>query len=313
MCASNEVSKILKKYGSHEEINKRGVYDYLFKVWTIWILIILKYKNGAFFLETESIREREFNNLIEKEDCYKVNDNVNFFSKQNPDQSIKGTIENIGRFPYYRIKSTSNKYFNVHYKNIEGLEKDESWSDMFIDFDTGSFEVDNSEDKLSIPSINDDFMNSEKIPSRGKSPFDEIKNYKAWYWGGNSALKPQVVIKQRDRDLKLCKDYKDNTTKWFEKIKIKKTNNYYRYWSSNEARQVTEEIDNSSFHKPFEIWGDKDITILRPYEFIDEEEHPFFKTYKPLGDVMIDSSELSSVLSNIKCEPNNVKYKKKNI
>ena len=34
-----------------------GGYDYMFKMWSIWILIILRYKNGMFFLDSYGLKE----------------------------------------------------------------------------------------------------------------------------------------------------------------------------------------------------------------------------------------------------------------
>ena len=42
-----------------------------------WTLIILKYKNGFYFLESESLTDNDFAGLMDKEDSYQVGDLVN--------------------------------------------------------------------------------------------------------------------------------------------------------------------------------------------------------------------------------------------
>ena len=64
-CKSKQFKKLISKFGSNnkdrsmspQDINSLddetigfGGYDYMFKMWSIWILIILRYKNGMFFL-----------------------------------------------------------------------------------------------------------------------------------------------------------------------------------------------------------------------------------------------------------------------
>ena len=70
-CKSEEFSKILKKYGSNTIKNKsnngeeaKDAYDYMFRMWTIWILIILKYEKGSLFLDSEQLTETDFVNMI---------------------------------------------------------------------------------------------------------------------------------------------------------------------------------------------------------------------------------------------------------
>ena len=53
-CQSKEFSKILTKYGSNKKADECtdidydcGAYDYMFRMWSIWILIILKYDKGV--------------------------------------------------------------------------------------------------------------------------------------------------------------------------------------------------------------------------------------------------------------------------
>ena len=107
ICNSTEFSKILTKFGSNNDscnieiepdtkLNYCGAYDYIFKMWTIWILIILKYKNGYLFLENESLTDNDFNGLITKEDCYKRDEPVEYRSSPSDqnytDGKIKGSI-----------------------------------------------------------------------------------------------------------------------------------------------------------------------------------------------------------------------------
>lgn len=158
-CSSNEFKELLNKYGSNNDntnvdmpcpdticttagdadCNKKcGAYDYMFKMWSIWILIILRYKNGLFFLESEGLNERDFNGLVEKEDAFQVGDTA----KLRPNGTPVGITDN-SEFPFYTVSGLpANGVSNpIH---ISRLEKDEttganqgikSWQDMFL-YDT---------------------------------------------------------------------------------------------------------------------------------------------------------------------------------
>ena len=84
-CGSKQFKKLLNKYISNNKKNVMddnnspmcpkdirelglekdnaygcGAYDYMLKMWSIWILIILRYKNGMLFLESSGLNENDF-------------------------------------------------------------------------------------------------------------------------------------------------------------------------------------------------------------------------------------------------------------
>ena len=83
-CKSKKFSKILTKRVKFKlsqrikrlEVNKFGSYDYLIKVDPT--LIILKYKNGSYFLGSESLTDNDFAGFIDKEDSYQIGDSVKY-------------------------------------------------------------------------------------------------------------------------------------------------------------------------------------------------------------------------------------------
>ena len=58
MCNSPQFQKMIKANGAQK------TYDYLYKIWRTWIHIILKYDNGMYFLDSESLIGNEFDYLI---------------------------------------------------------------------------------------------------------------------------------------------------------------------------------------------------------------------------------------------------------
>ena len=251
-CNSKEFKDILDKYGSHN--NNEGIYDYLFGLWTIWILIILSYKNGEDFITRETIHESEFD--------------YNNTDKFNIDEFLDGIPDNIGT-----IKITKN------------------------------FDKDNK-DTLTITPVIASGLASGLAPNNpaqpAESPFIHLKKFSAWYWGADKNSKPQININEPSNNVDsrcyVCSNA-DICTKPgvdagagagvgasanFGKIKIKSTNDFYKVWASDNALQ------DSNFN-PFKKYGNKNVTILRAKEYIDENEHPYFKKYKPIGDIMINS------------------------
>ena len=81
----------------------------MFKLWSIWILIILKYKNGIFFLESDSLTDVDFDGLIEKEDCFLHSDIVIFKDEK---YIIDKSQKSKRIHPMYHIKK------QIHFKRI---------------------------------------------------------------------------------------------------------------------------------------------------------------------------------------------------
>ena len=161
-CKSAEFQKIIKKYGSNnkncpQDLSEYGcgAYDYMFKLWSIWILIILKYKNGIFFLESDSLTDVDFDGLIEKEDCFLHSDIV---IHKDEKYIIDKSKESKRIHPMYHIinkTNPSNKKI-VHISQLilctentsvapltdteknNSVNPNRSWKNMFSDSDSDS-------------------------------------------------------------------------------------------------------------------------------------------------------------------------------
>jgi hypothetical protein len=273
-CSSNELEKIFTKYGAHnntcpDELNLSscGSYDYIYRMWSIWILIILKYKKGLFFLNSEQLDENDFINMITDV----VSDDKSWEQMFNSEDSSKLVIKN-------EYNSETNE---LEIKDVNS-------------------------------SINTGFFKN-GIENNQNSPFDEIKKYNAWYWGGDETSKPKINIVSTltndgsdDRELlrKTCGT--DSTNK----IKIKETNIFYKLFSTDNSWQK----DDDGILTPFQTLGDNKVTFMRAHEYIDKEAHHTFRTYKPVGDVVFNSEDVKKYpFESGGCKPNDIKYFDKNI
>lgn len=281
ICNSKIFSDLIVKYGSHKldihgnPLNKSqpkcdintdcGAYDYIFQKWTEWILIILKYKNGKLFLDSENLNDNDFNNMISDVDLKTTTDTYNNtpITKEwifNMDYSLDDIIN-----PPEEKKEEIDTYF---------------YDSIFYKFYTYS----GVPDAYNID--NKDISSKLKL----KSPFEIIKLYDAWYWGANPLASPKLLQKCK-YDINKIEDI----TK--DKIKVKLTNNYDKIWSSNNARQAY--IKNfchspgncSNLYLPYNNKGDKPIDIYKPKDFYDNDEDiGAFKSYKPINNIMIESN-----------------------
>ena len=109
-------SKDFKKYGSNTPGNKNGVYDYLFKIWSIWILIILKYKNGAAFLESEDLTDNDFDGLIDDSDISINDPEFTWNDMFNNEEEEENVIDNL----------------KIITKNIDSNEFDNNINKIFL-------------------------------------------------------------------------------------------------------------------------------------------------------------------------------------
>lgn len=335
-CNSKEYQKIIKKYGSNRKKCPNGlkdyncgVYDYLFKVWSIWTLIILKYRNGSFFLESDSLTETDFDGLIEEEDSFLHNDLVIFNGEKF---KIDSSSENLRIYPMFHIINiTNNKRKIVHVKQLKlstenykdsslalsrreiqkGFNKNRLWSHMFTEKNSedGGLKIKrikkvHKDNKIEFSSlgISDDFFKNKGIPERGKlSPFDEIKKYDAWYWGRDENLKPEIIIEKP-----ITNEFKKTCP--CGSVKFKKTNNFYEIFSSKYKKynKTINPITIDEILGNFRINDENDdIVFLRASKFIDTNEHGYFKEYKPIGDIVILDSERASGSEQIEnCKPN---------
>ena len=273
-CSSNELEKIFTKYGANntttcpDDSSSCGSYDYMYRMWSIWILIILKYEKGLFFLNSEQLDENDFFNMITD-----TNNNVNKYA------------------------------WNKMFKNNNLVIKNEYNSK------TNELEI-----KDVYKSINTNFF-KKGIETNQKSPFDEIKKYNAWYWGGDETSKPKINIvstlqSDNSDDSELLRKTCGNASGINTKIKIKETNNFYRLFSTDNTWQK----DDSDILTPFQTLGDNNVTFMRAQEYIDTEAHHIFRTYKPVGDVVFNSDDVKTFpFESGGCKPNDIKYFDKNI
>jgi len=292
-CSSDEFSKILKKFGSNnkkcpKDMESCGAYDYMFRMWSIWILIILKYDKGKMFLESEQLTETDFVNMIDED--VEIN-----YIPANPD------------------KTDWNAMFLGDGTDVSMFSGDGTDVSIYkVLNDKGEFELEQT-------GLEEDFFKDKGVPmldGKLQTPFHEIKKYSAWYWGSKSNSKPIVEIRtgfdNKDSNVELCKTCSNGCKefKWDHdnpKIKIKKTNAFYTLFSTDKAGQDKE----GTTYTPFQLFGSKNVTFLRPYDYLDNEEHPKFRNYKPVGDILINSSELNNKNSGT-CEPNDLKYTREN-
>ncbi len=316
-CKSDEFKKIIKKYGSNnrdscpDELSSCGIYDYLFKMWSIWILIILKYKNGYLFLESDSLTDKDFDGLIEKEDSFQLADYV----KYNDSQVNYKVDKTKDLYPFFIISNVSNnRKTNAHINEIRLLDEQVthngsivwnpetySYNNMFKKNETDynlqthglnvkiikKIKDDDGKVIFDAEDYNDDFFKVNGTPSRGKlSPFDEIEKYKSWYWGRSKLLKPKIVVKNPDET---DKSFFKKTCYNDKKIKILETNNFFELFST---KNISQNIIGNERIQPFNKFGSANVKFFRPRKYIDKKEHHFFRTYKPVGDIIVSEAEL---------------------
>jgi hypothetical protein len=278
MCDSQLLNNLIELHGAHKLDKKDnphdkticdiysdcGAYDYIFQLWTEWILTILKYDKGKEFLETEYMTDNDFINLITDNDIKQPNDTRewNF--------------------------NTGSSIFNV-LNSEESLELSEPKDYKFLNFK--KFYLSQGVPDAHNYRISEHISDSRKkeIKSKIKSPFEVIQEYDAWYWGANPLSVPQFVNK--------C-DIETKNYNFKGKIKIKLSNDYEEIWDSSEARQisgswsVSGDVSYSNTYKPYLPLGNVDVKIYRPRDFFDNgEKNLDFRSYKPVGDVIVTSDE----------------------
>ena len=257
-----------------------GAYDYIFQKWTEWILIILKYRNGKLFLDSENLNDNDFNNMIHNddleihntgitrewifnisEDNYSIDDVLDPPGDENEKREINDKFKQSNFYKFYTYRGVPDAYNN---KETNGKS--------------------DSDRKLNM-----------------NSPFDEIKMYDTWYWGANPLSTPKLVDKciyetEENGD---TNTESNNTT---GKLKFKLTNDYDHIWSSDKARQVLasdycyaaddSEDQCKDTYIPFKNKGEKPIDVYRPKPFYDNHEDDLeFKSYKPLHDIMVPKED----------------------
>lgn len=293
ICKSQILSNLTNEHGNHKlnihgmnnvigekcDINSNcGAYDYIFQKWTEWILIILKYKNGKRFLDTENFTDNNFNAMIAPEDL-----NTSVVSNNK-------WVFTLGEEDCYNNEKEGCLSF---LKIIESDTDKEIQKEIMKRFRNTEFYR-----FYSTPGVPNAF--TERISSlpehekitKLKSPFEEIGEYDAWYWGVADISKPRIIYRCSAKD-----DYKTVERKGvgseIPKIKIRFSNDYYNIWDSKEARQakIRYSVNSSSSRLSFVPKlqkGSEPITIYRPKDFYDSSEtDPDYQSYKPLGDIFV--------------------------
>ena len=304
MCNSDLFSSLIQRHGSHkllikdnpmeenrcdnpgnqiDNTNKEdakrccditkdcGAYDYVFQKWTEWILTILKYEKGQFFLDSENMKDEDFNNMITDSDIIQ-------------DDFTKEWIFNPGE-PIGKILNPKDATETE--EEMTSIEKNFFKSD-FVKFYTANGVPDAHNNNITAESS---ISERAEAKLRIKSPFEIIQEYDAWYWGSNPLSVPQFVNK--------CEfDITDHNFQG--KIKIKLTNDYTEMWDSSEARQSkgvynkNGSVYNETF-KPYQQLGSEHVKIFRPKDFYDNSEKNLdFRSYKPVGDVIVTAAEAAA-------------------
>lgn len=290
-CGSKQFKKLLSKFGSNNKRASRteqdpespicpkdiadlkarykndgtnlgfgcGSYDLILKMWTIWTLIILRYKNGMLFLESEGLNENDFVGMIEKEDSFKPGDSVKL-DDNDPEPELFEVINNT-EFPFFTIRNQNNNTQTVYINKIYPAVENEcsnfncdnntpeigcsvSWNHMFkrteeqattkeLMLMLGQVLYNHDNNKYEMEGICKKFIKTiGNTPGGGKlSPFDEIKKYSVWYWGADPSSKPRFVIEKKEEN-KVCPSCKNsylcdsNNPIKTGGIKVKFTNTY---------------------------------------------------------------------------------------
>jgi hypothetical protein len=304
-----------------------GAYDYMLKMWSIWILIILRYKNGMLFLESSGLNENDFVGMIEKEDGFELGAKVK-------DGNNEYEVIDNSEFPFFTLRNDNNQTKTEYINKLSRSSgSGTTWDSMFGGDLTLTVkqriimlgQVLLNEDTYIMDGINNGFISViGNTPGGGKtSPFDEIKKYSSWYWGAEAATKPRFVI-EKTAPNKVCPTCINSSlcdkSKPSGGIKVKFTNSLKQLvdLSTISSKSI------GGFYVPFgklsgsdfnygdsqDTAGELNVSIFRPETIIDDSEsHNFFKEYKPVGDVLLkntdfilDSTELS------KCFPKEGPY-----
>lgn len=338
-CASSEFKKLLTKFGSNNRggescpsgIKYCGAYDYMFKMWSIWILIILRYKNGLLFLQSPGLNEADFPGMIEKEDAFQIGNGVTYDDGSGSAQS-GWTIRNNIEFPFFDISRNSGQQQQQIYINKLRPTGGPQWSDMFNEVNGSDvktkidklnkiiydqnvtppkyvFKMLNSSAVLDDPDEDADFefvKTIGEVPGGGLvTPFNEIKKYASWYWGSDPAIKPQKVLDTVEKNdvcltcanSSLCtKDSSDPLG-----IKVKFSNSYRKLVGEEELSRLDGTASTSA---------PSGFSIFRPIVIEDlEESSPFFRFYKPVGDVFIKNNNFEETNNEFThCLPHSGNY-----
>lgn len=290
ICDSPQLQEMIKKYGAHKltfrdditsdkcNINEDcGAYDYIFRKWTEWILIILKYKNGKEFIDSPLLTENEFNNMIHENDFEKQEDQLD---ENNKPHWIFPSKNTLGGYSMGLVLNPTNE-------EADDIEKKFRQSALYKYYSKNgvpsAWNVD-IQDPSSFTKEIDKINAEEQRLKLIESPFEEIKRYDAWYWGANETSLPKLINQ--------CRMEEKPVTEYPGKIRVKLTNNYTHIWNNSKEKQIKcNSGGNNHYFQNLQL-GSPIIDIYRPNEYNDEnEDNLFFKVYKPVNYVCFKTSE----------------------
>ena len=178
-----------------------GAFDLLLEACRKWILIILKYDKGKYFLDSEELTDRDFDTLITELDL----DQSSLPGYETG--KVEWVFLNPIIFPNYGVDHKKN-YDAIRKKYVS---KDDNNNEIFND---DAFEKDNItlydlSDNVKFKQIDaakraefyrSDFYKFYSVPGivnvdgeNSHSPFDEIKMFDIWYWGSNEETRPKLL------------------------------------------------------------------------------------------------------------------------
>jgi hypothetical protein len=282
ICQSRIFSELLKNHGEKKpectvsNINngKCGAYDYILQKWTEWILIILKYENGKLFLDTETLTDNNFNAMLTENDL-------------KPSSFTEWTFPFSNKQWFKRLEHQTNDPEDSHFNDYWG---------------PNNYGVPSAKDKSSVHDL--------------KSPFEEIQMYDAWYWGANPLSVPKIINKSITEDSNI-KPIKGN-------IKIRLSNDYNHLWNSGKAKQVKKQLiyneakvdtyvprqPKGQIYKNGSSLSAGSVDVYRARDFYDNgEKDTRFKSYKPIGDVMLihEEDDSNNKTNSKECYPRYLK------
>ena len=116
LCRSNQFQKFISKKNSSQK-----AYDYISNIWGEWIHIIMKYKQGKYFMETDYLNDNDFDNLINESDkiysSFKEHD-----SEGTPSRGKESPFDEIKKYDMWYWGEPASTKIKIKYKCDYGNE-----------------------------------------------------------------------------------------------------------------------------------------------------------------------------------------------
>ena len=262
LCNSKKYKKNLKNVGA-EKID-----NYIKKMWSTWINIILKYEKGEFFLDSEHLNDNDFDKMITAND--KKFSNFDQRDKSGtPSEGLLSPFDEIKKYDLWywgensmirpKIINKCNRQTTIP-ANMKRIPK------------------------LSIKSSNDYKPVWNNIGKRNRKYFkgttQKYCSKMSWKCTGGR-----------------CRNhwhgaYKPWHCSWGVSCNYGNSDNF----GSGHCRQWTQVCDKYEnrciYHIDHAILdkGDRDVSIYRPQRFIEDRNSPFHKEYFPVGDIALSGT-----------------------